>query len=282
MLPIAARLQSLRTTARFNPGGGRVIAEAQDRNPLTQLLRAANETVLGRSLQFLSESGRSLTLDVAGRRILRLSSVDGLVGAESCLAAEVLEDEHKDDLIKLMQSVAAKGQELRVVSGPIGRGIEGVSVGLPVALLADLLLVELNEVGTGEPVEDDEGPAAPVPPQGSSGEAVGGLLGQFVDRVGSTLLAWLIIGGEDDGRAEGPDEMVSHLQGFLGDETEALSHQLDLLSDTSGGPICIMLGIALIEGHSIICARDGDGMLLAVVEGDGTKTVLKAWTAAFG
>ena len=76
--------------------------------------------------------------------------------------------------------------------------------------------------------------------------------------------------------------MVSHLQGFLGDETEALSHQLDLLSDTSGGPICIMLGIALTEGHSIICARDGEGMLLAVVEGDGTKTVLKAWTAAFG
>ena len=66
MLPIAARLQSLRTAARFNPGGGRVIAEAQDRNPLTQLLRAANETVLGRSLQFLCESGRSLTLDVAG------------------------------------------------------------------------------------------------------------------------------------------------------------------------------------------------------------------------
>ena len=96
---------------------------------------------------------------------MRLSSVDGLVGAESCLAAEVLEDEHKDDLIKLMQSVAAKGQELRVVSGPIGRGIEGVSVGLPVALLADLMLVELNEIGTGEPVED-EGSAAKCPTRG--------------------------------------------------------------------------------------------------------------------
>jgi hypothetical protein len=275
MLPIAARLHSLRTTARFASGGERVIAEARDRYPLTHMLRAANETVLGRSLQFVSDGGPSLTLDVAGRRILRVSAADGLPGAESCLAAEALEDEHKDDLIKLLQAVAAPRQELRVRSGPIGRGSESVSVGLPVALLADLLLIELNEAGLAKAVDADE-------PTASAGEATGGRLGHFVHGIGSTLMAWLVAGGEDDGRSEGPEEMVLHLQGFLGDEIAALSHQLDLVSNLPGSPTCLMLGAALTEGHSIVCARDGEGMFLGLIDGDGTATVLKAWNAAFG
>ena len=120
-LPIVARLHSLQAELRVLPGGARVIAEANDRNPVAQLLRAANETMLGRSLEFASSAGPSLTLDVAGRRVLRLTASHGLPGAEACLGAEVLEDEHKDDLIKLMQAVAAPRQELRVMSGPIGR-----------------------------------------------------------------------------------------------------------------------------------------------------------------
>jgi hypothetical protein len=75
----------------------------------------------------------------------------------ACLGLEVLEDEHKDDLIKLLQAVAAPRHELRVTSGPIGRGGEQVSVGLPVALLADLVLIELNALGPNEdPVEQAE------------------------------------------------------------------------------------------------------------------------------
>lgn len=274
-LPIVARLRSLQAAVRFAAGGARVIAEADDRNPVAQLLRAANETMLGRSLQFDSAAGPSLTLDVAGRRVLRVTAALGLAGAENCLGVEVLEDEHKDELIKLVQAVAAPRYELRVTSGPIGRGGEEVSVGLPVALLADLVLIDLNDLAADDPVEEEMPPLEPAPAR-VSGAALDAGLTRFAEAVGPELLAWLVVGGEDDGRASGPDEMVSHLQGFLADEREAVEHQLDMLAAEPGAPICVMLGATLIEGHSILVARLG-GLLLGVVEGEGTGTALAAW-----
>jgi hypothetical protein len=276
-VPILARLRSLQADVRVLSGSARIVAQSDDRNPLAQLLRTTNETMLGRSLEFRSSSGASLTLDVAGRRILRMTAALGLPGAEACLGAEVLEDEHKDDLIKLLQAVAAPRQELRVISGPIGRGGAEVSVGLPVALLADLLLIELNEIESDDPAPEEAVASAEVedvvPLAGIS-------LSNFAALAGPALMAWLIQGGEEDGQSTGPEEMVSHLQGLLEDEREAVLHQLDLLSDTPGDPVCLMLGMTLIEGHSIVCARSGESLMLGVVEGDGTQAVLSAWRGA--
>jgi hypothetical protein len=292
-LPIVARLRSLQATSRFVPGGGRVIAQSYDRNPLAQLLRVANETMLGRSLQFDSAGGPSLTLDVAGRRVLRLTAAIGLPGAESCLGVEVLEDEHKDDLIKLLQALAAPRQELWVTSGPIGRGGEEVSVGLPVALLADLVLIDLNEADEAdlEPAEADPvlpevvaAEIAPVvaAPRRGPGDDAGTNLVAFAGTLGPELVAWLIARGDDSGKSSGPEEMVSHLQGFLDDELESVNRQLDLLSAGPGDPICVLLGATLIEGHSILCARLHADLLLGVIEGDGTKAALEAWRRAVG
>ncbi len=275
-IPILARLNSLQADVRVLRGGARVIAEADDRNPVAQLLRAANETMLARSLEFVSSAGSSLTLDVAGRRVLRLTASHGLPGAESCLGAEVLEDEHKDDFIKLLQAFAVSRQEMRVTSGPVGRGGAEVSVGLPVALLADLLLVDLNDVGPGEALAAEAEPAA-APPQRTATALSGKGMLDFAEAVEPSLVAWLVQGGDDTGRTAGPDEMVSHLQGFIDDEHEAVLRQLDLMSADPGGPICLMLGVTLIEGHSIVCARLRDALLLGVIEGDGSQAALSAW-----
>lgn len=277
-LPIVARLRSLQTASRFATGGARVIAEADDRNPLAQLLRAANETMLGRSLQFDSANGPSLTLEVSGRRILRLTSALGLAGAESCLGVEVLEDEHKDELIKLLQAVAAPRYELRVTTGPIDRSGEAVSVGLPVALLADLVLIELNQTDAAEddPAEAEPDRLASIVPD-FAGTGSGASLAALAEAVGPELVAWLVAGGADDGRTDGPDEMVSHLLGFLEDERAAVDRQLDMLAAWPGDPICVMLGATLIEGHSIVCARLHGGILLGVIEGDGSAAALAAW-----
>jgi hypothetical protein len=288
-LPIVARLRSLQAVSRFAPTGGRIIAGPGDRNPLAQLLCAANETMLGRSLQFDSDSGASLTLDVAGRRVLRLTAAIGLSGAESCLGVEVLEDEHKDNLIKLLQAVAAPRHALRVTSGPIGRGGEEVSVGLPVALLADLVLVDLNDTApeasehAEEPIIEPE-PSAPPLANLDDGllDGTDADLAAFAQGFGAELLAWLIVGGDGDGQSSGADEMVSHLRGFLDDERDAMDHQLDQLASASGGPVCVMLGASLIEGHSILCARMQAGLLLGVIEGDGTRAALAAWRRAMG
>jgi hypothetical protein len=277
-LPILARLHSLQAAPRILPGGGRVIAEMQDRNPLAQLLRAVNETMLGRSLEFVSSAGQALSLDVAGRRVLRLTASHGLPGAESCLGVEVLEDEHKDDLIKLLQAVAAPRHELSVISGPLQRGGAEVSVGLPVALLADLLLIDLNQIGPGDPLPEEDLVEAPVA-ETTAIQLSGKSLHDLALGIGPTLVAWLILGGEDSGLQDGPEDMVSHLQGFLDDEHDTLTRQLDLLSLTPGAPICLMLGVTLIEGHNILCARLQDTILLGVIEADGLQAALAAWTA---
>lgn len=276
-----ARLTALQTPARLAPGGARVVAEIGHRNPLAAILREVNETILARSLCFESGSGSSLTLEVAGRRVLRLTGATGLAGAETCLAAPVLEDEHKDALIKLLQALAAPRSELRVMSAPPGRGSDGVSVGLPVALLADLCLIELNDAGEAEEPE----PVAEPPEPATGVEIEAGdeaFLVRFAARMGPTLAAWLISGGSRDGKSDGPEEMVSHLRGFLDDESESIARQLDLVSMVPAGPVCIALGAALSEGHGILCARAEGGTLLGVIEGDATQSLLTAWNAARG
>ena len=284
-LPIVARLTALQTPARLAPGGARVVAEIGHRNPLAAILREVNETILTRSLTFESGSGSSLTLEVAGRRVLRLTGATGLAGAEPCLAAPVLEDEHKDALIKLLQALAAPRNEVRVMSAPPARGADGVSVGLPVALLADLCLIELNDAGeAGEPEPVAE-PPAPEPTTEVGIEIEAGdeaFLVRFAARMGPTLTAWLIDGGSRDGKSEGPEEMLSHLRGFLDDESESVARQLDLVSMDPTGPVCIALGAALSEGHGILCARAEGGTLLGVIEGDATQSLLTAWNAARG
>ena len=280
-----ARLTALQTPARLAPGGARVVAEIGHRNPLAAILREVNETILTRSLTFESGSGSSLTLEVAGRRVLRLTGATGLAGAEPCLAAPVLEDDHKDALIKLLQALAVPRSEVRVISAPPARGADGVSVGLPVALLADLCLIELNDAGeAGEPEPVAE-PPAPEPTTEVGIEIEAGdeaFLVRFAARMGPTLTAWLIDGGSRDGKSEGPEEMLSHLRGFLDDESESVARQLDLVSMDPTGPVCIALGAALSEGHGILCARAEGGTLLGVIEGDATQSLLTAWNAARG
>lgn len=275
ILPIIARLQALQTASQVTSGGARQLVDALDRLPLAALLREVNETVLGRRLAFASGAGPRVTLEVAGRRVLRLVAAEAVPNAESCLNAHVLEDTHRDDLIRILQAAAPRGHALHVTSQPIGRDGDEVSVGLPVALLADLLLVDLDTVpGTDEAAPDEI--TAP-----DMAEAVGGAaLQRFARQVGPSLMAWLIVGGEADGASAGPEEMVSHLNTFLDTEGEALSTQLDRVSSVPGGAVSLVLGASLQDRQSTICARHSGGLLLGLLEGDTARLLPRAWTLA--
>lgn len=308
-IPIVARLAALQVPAQVAPGRARVIAGVDDASPLTALLREVNETIIGRTLRIESSGGTGLTLEVAGRRVLRLTEASGLAGAEACLAAEALEDDHKDALIKLMQAVTPPRHELRVTSLASGQAADAVSVGLPVALLADLLLIDLNPVDAAEGDPPPPAPPAPAPTVESRRDALRASarsepqpvaataktpvvapvtralprsLDQLAQGIGPVLVAWLIRGGDSDGRTDGAEEMVTHLQGFLDDEAEALQHQLDVVAGQPGASVCIVLGATLVEGHSLLCARSGDGLLLGVIDGDVSQTLAAAWAGAAG
>lgn len=290
ILPILARLHSLQTASRLLPEGGRIIASRSDPQPITVILREINETVLGRALHFMSESGLSLSIDVAGRRILRVTDAQGLPRAETCLAASVLEDEHKDDLIKLMLAFAQPRHEIRLSSRTSIQGSDGVSVGLPVALIADLLLVELNGLDAELPSDAGFPPPLAKSPEGEeptpevapvrSATKDGSVMGRFARGNGSVLMAWLISGGEEDGVVEGPEEMVDHLRSFLDDELGDLGAQLDRISAAPGDPVCLCLGAKLDSGHSILCARADGAILLGLAEGDCLQPLMSAWSTA--
>jgi hypothetical protein len=106
------------------------------------------------------------------------------------------------------------------------------------------------------------------------------MVGRFARENGSVLMAWLIVGGLEDGAVDGPEEMLDHLKGFLDDEIVDLGTQLDRLSLAPGDPICIALGASLTSGHSILCARAEGSFLLGLAEGDCTQTMMQAWSAA--
>lgn len=280
LLPILARLHSLQMVSRVGADGGRVVASRTDPNPITVVLREINETILGRTLHFTSESGATLSIEVVGRRILRVIRADGLPDAEVCLAAAVLDDELKDDLIKLLLAFAVPRQEIRVTPVVLLHNPSGLSVGLPVALIADLLLAELN--GLDAELSHEATPPFPVMAStaASSSQQTGSGLGQIVRANNSALMAWLILGGEEDGQSEGPEEMLDHLKAFLQDEIGDLHAQLDRISSSSGGPVCLALGASLVEGHSLVCARLNDGILLGLAEGDCTPALTAGWSAA--
>lgn len=279
-IPIIARLAALQAPARFAAGGARVIADASTPSPVSALLREVNETILGRALRFESSGGTSLTLEASGRRVLRVTDATGLPGAESCLAVDVLEDEQKDDLIKLMQTLATPRRELRVSISAQGVAGEGVSVGLPVALLADLMLVDLNVPHGADGADDDE--MAASAPEAEAAAPAEISLARFVQSLGETLMASVIRGGEADGATTGAEEMVSHLLGFLDDEVEALHRQLDLVSAQPGSSACMVLGTAMIDGQGVLCARSADAILLALFEGSPSQSLISAWTEARG
>ncbi len=282
LLPILARLHSLQTPASIDQAGHRLLTDGFNPGPIAAVLSEINETMLGRSLTFVSDGGPGMTLEVAGRRVLRMAAAEGLARAETCLSVPALDDGQKDDLIRLLQALAIPGRALRVVSGPISHEAEGVSVGLPVALLADLMLVDLNgfQVEAPEKQEQKEEPARRMPIPELEAAVGASLLGRFARANGQALMAWTIAGGEEDGASGGPEEMISHLLEFLDGEREALSRQLDQISTAPGGPICIALGTNLVSGNGILCARAGGSILLALIDGDSTQTMLHAWTAA--
>jgi hypothetical protein len=291
--PILARLEALSTPSQVAPGGARVIADLAHPSPMAALLREVNETILSRSLRVESSGGSSLTLDIAGRRVLRLTEATGVPGAERCLAAETLDDDHKGDLIQVLQTVATRRHELRVTSRPLPGAGDAVSVGLPVAVLADLVQVELNEVTELEPEppaapEPAPAPAAPVlavvPPATPDSPEASAFrsLTDFAAQVGPALTAWLVRGGPGDGAAEGPDEFLGPLRSFVEEEGASVQGQLDRVAQRPGAEVCLVLGATLVEGHSVVCARAGDGLLLGVIEGGAAPALLRAWTAVPG
>lgn len=274
-LPLESRLRALQAESRFASGARRILSGGPEAKPLTALLCEVNETILARNLHIETGNGASLAMDVAGRRILRITSATGVEGSEPCMTAPVLEDAHRDELCRLLQRFCQTSPELQVVTGPMTRDGEGMTVGVPVSRLAEHLSIDLN------PAEAEQSNAMEPEPQS---DGSGGFLAKFSVQTGARLIAWLIHSDNDADQTgimqAGPEDMVLHLRGFLDDERPALMAQLDRVTRGPDQPVCIVLGADLQQGHSLLCVRANGGLLLGVISGEAAGSVLQAWNAA--
>ncbi len=258
-LSTTSRLHALQTSSRFSPGGQRILVAAGGGNPLNALLLEIDETLLARTLHFENEGGASLDLEVAGRRILRLAAATGVVGADSCLSVPALDESHLDDLRRIVEAFAAPGRGLRVVTTPFDRLGDSVSVGLPVARLADALAIDLTA---------------------TAADQTDGFLQRMIGHIGDGLVAWTIRQANTDDRSAGPEEMITPLRNFLDEDFETLNAQLDRLSPAPADPVCTVLGADLVGSHNLLCVREDGAVLIGVMDGDSTSPVLAAWNAA--
>jgi hypothetical protein len=238
---LAPRLLALQTASRFAPGGPRILTAPGEVNPLRALLAEIEETLLARTLRFETDAGARLELEVAGRRLLRLAAASGVTGAETCLAAPALDDSHLADLVRVLSAFARPGCALNVVVSPLDRAGDGVSVGLPVARLLDALSIDAAAAANPAP--------EPMPEPASSGD----LLHRMIDRMGPSLVAWILHSPNRADQRGGPEEMVQPLGRFLDEEFAALN---------------------------LMCLRADGAVLVGIIKGDATSPVLAAWTAA--
>ncbi|NJM84274.1 MAG: hypothetical protein HC844_19130 [Tabrizicola sp.] len=280
-LPLQMRLHALETASLFTAGGRRIIADAASGVQLAAVLHELNETVLGRTLHIDNDGGKSFAVEVAGRRVLRVTSVEAVADPFDWSGVDALDESHRDELIRLIAAVASPGAEVRVAISALSvandGSSKGLNVGVPVAALAEAVKVDLNSPPTAaEPVE------APIEEPVDEDAAVGetGFLDRMVSGLGPILVAWIARAPETEDRLFGPEEMVSHLAEFLDDEGEALVEQMDKLSPGKADPLCHVLGATMVEGHCVISLRADGAVLLGVIEGDATAGLLQAWNAA--
>lgn len=134
-----SRLQRLGQRVRLNGLGHRKLSESDTRALTTALLRDVDETILPRHVRVVTNAGQRFSLDIAGRRLLRLvvAGSGGSVGQpdEPVEAAKALATELKRALLR---STEVTLQSFRMDSAEDRMNVGSSAVALASALGLDL------------------------------------------------------------------------------------------------------------------------------------------------
>jgi hypothetical protein len=142
---ILAQLDRLAQRVRLNGLGHRRLAAANPRDLTTALLRDIDETILPRQVRVTTDAGQSFTLDISGRRLMRLvvPGSGGVVGEpeDPCEAARAL----AADLRRSLQ----RATELTLQTQRMDANTDRAQVGSSAEALAAALGIDL-EASEGE------------------------------------------------------------------------------------------------------------------------------------
>jgi len=250
----AVRLQRLTERVRLTGLGHRRISDPDPRALSAALLRDIDETILPRHVRVSANSGRSFTLDIAGRRLLRL-----VVPGHSAPVG------HPDDPVALAQAIAADLQravahatELTLQTYRMDSAQDRSDVGCSAKGLADAMGLDLGTIA-GEDLTDR---VLRVCMQQASAVIV-------IDENGHVV------------REIGPDQDTQRLLDMAEDHLADIADMMKHFMGRSATRGCLTLGSDPTSGDQVIYTVQDNTHVLARTSIEGASRLLPALQDTF-
>ncbi len=255
---IIKRLKSLGQKSRFNRNNARIIASGNPGENVKALLQEINETILARALEFQTDTGAKLGLDVIGRRVLHITALQmPNEGETSPLIGELLsEGDHLEQFIQTISLFAKDANEVSVIASMPDQAFDTSAVGLQAGHLLKNIPAS-NEVK--EPAIKDASAAIAI---------LTGIPG---------ITEWLIAKGDDAGVNSGDSKTITELEKVAENTAETLDHYLDQFTANPMEPVATVVGTLSDNYDSILCFRINNQLGLAVAPSDSIPSIIDTW-----
>ncbi len=245
---LLARLNTLQEEPQFNPAGQRIISLGDPADNATAILNEIDQTILARQLSFTTGSGDVLSLDVVGRRALRVVAGGGAVEAGKYLT----ESDDLDDFLQMVLGFGHEAKEVSVINNEPSEGLDSSIVGLAAARMM-------------KRIKDIEY----APESGSVAQKI-------LNRIPDADI-WLIIRGEDAGESFGDNDLIETLREFADSQLESIDSHLDSLAQKPDAAVATIIGNLSGDGKVMLCLRTGDQLAFAVLPTGSVSTTMLAW-----
>ncbi len=255
---IINRLKSLGQKSQFNQNNARIIASGNPDENVKALLQEINETILARTLEFQTDTGAKLGLDVIGRRVLHISSLQmpNRDGPRPPIGELLSEGDHLEQFVQTISLFAGNANELSVIASTPDQAFDTSAVGLR----AGRLLKSIPES-----IKAEE-------PATKTGSMAIGILKSI-----QGITDWLIIKGADAGENSGDTKTVAKLKEVAETNNEKLDSYLDQFSANPKGPVASVVGVLSGNSDSILCFRINEQLVLAVVSSEAIPSIINKW-----
>ena len=256
---ILKRLKSLGQKSRFNKNHARIIASGNPQENIEALLQEVNETILARELEFHTDTGAKLCLNIIGRRVLHITALqmpnEGEI-ASPLVGVLLSESDHLDQFLQTVSQITKDASELSVIASTPKIEFDTSAVGLQAARLLKNIPVS--------------GPAEETAVQ--QGSAAFRLLTGIPDIAG-----WLISEGEDAGMSSGETETVAKLQRMAESSTGKYESYLKQLASGPDKPVATVVGSLSEDNLSILCFQIGGQFGFALVSAETVPLIINKW-----
>lgn len=251
------KLDQLGATTIEATDNARVLSAVTPESALVAVLQEIDTTVLGRRLEFTNEADAGLSIDVAGRRILRVAGLKPETYASEFadLVGTALEDSDSvevDLFLQALQVLAEDTAELFVTASPLPRG-QGGGLGCSAATLADAWDLELY-------AEADTAPNSDNP------------IDRLMALCGPAATALVLFEDGLPAKQDGTKDAAMALANLAMDGISAL-HQTTEVEQ----PPCLLLTNPANPAEVLLWAGDDARSVLMVLPSDQRAQAIKAW-----